>query len=104
MNDKPLRDLRQPSAADPKGEPPKITFPCDYPIKVVGDADEAFVAMVCQTVTRHDPAFDPKGIQVVDSRNGRFQSVRLTMRATSEAQLQALFAELKASGLVHMVV
>lgn len=104
MNDKTLRDLRQSSAADPKGEPPKITFPCDYPIKVVGDADEEFVAMVCQTVTRHDPAFDPKDIQVVDSRNGRFQSVRLTMRATSEAQLQALFAELKASGLVHMVV
>lgn len=33
-----LRDLRQPAAQ----EPPKITFPCDYSLKVVGDAAEDF--------------------------------------------------------------
>ncbi|XKE44053.1 DUF493 domain-containing protein [Halomonas organivorans] len=104
MSDKTLRDLRRPSAGRGGGKPPKITFPCDYPIKVVGDAGEDFTAMVCQVVSRHDPAFDSQGIQVVPSRNGRFQSVRLTLRATGEAQLAALFAELKASGRVHMVV
>ncbi|MFG6179031.1 YbeD family protein [Halomonas sp. THAF12] len=103
MNDKTLRDLRRPSATK-SGEPPKITFPCDYSIKVVGDASEDFTAMVCQVVSRHDPTFDAEKIQVVPSRNGRFQSVRLTLRATGEDQLKALFAELKASGRVHMVV
>jgi uncharacterized protein len=103
MTDKSLRDLRQPSRPA-SGKPPKITFPCRYPIKVVGDAAEDFTAVVCQVVSRHDPDFDATRLQVVQSRNGRFQSVRLTIRATGEAQLQALFVELKATGRVHMVV
>lgn len=103
MNDKPLRDLRRPikPASD---ESPKITFPCRYPVKVVGDAADDFTAVVCQIITRHDPEFDAVTVKVVDSRNGRFQSVRLTITATGEAQLQALFEELKATGRVHMVV
>lgn len=103
MNDKSLRDLRRPSRPA-SGKPPKITFPCRYPLKVVGDAAEDFAAEVCQIVSRHDPDFDPARIEVVASRNGRFQSVRVTIRATGEAQLQALFQELKATGRVHMVV
>ncbi|MFP4138223.1 MAG: YbeD family protein [Halomonas sp.] len=103
MNDKSFRDLRRPSRPA-SGKPPKITFPCRYPLKVVGDAAEDFAAVVCQIVSRHDPGFDASRLQVVDSRNGRFQSVRLSIRATGEAQLQALFAELKATGRVHMVV
>jgi hypothetical protein len=67
-------------------------------------AAEDFAATVCQIVSRHDPAFEPAGIKVVPSRNGRFQSVRLSIRATGESQLQALFLELKATGRVHMVV
>ncbi|MFG6158233.1 YbeD family protein [Halomonas sp. 1390] len=103
MSDNSLRDLRKPAPRSGDA-PPKITFPCDYPIKVVGDAADDFAATVCQIVHRHDPSFEAAGIQVVPSRNGRFQSVRLTLRATGEVQLKALFDELKATGRVHMVV
>ncbi|NIC04438.1 HP0495 family protein [Billgrantia bachuensis] len=102
MTDNKLRDLRQPAAANVAA--PTITFPCDYPIKVVGDAAEDFTASVCQVVLRHDASFDASSIEVVESRNARFLSVRLTLRATGEAQLKALFADLKATGRVHMVV
>lgn len=95
-----FRDMRQAGAQ----KRPEITFPCDYPIKVVGDAAEDFAAFVCEVTKRHAPDFDAAGIQVIDSRNGRFQSVRLSIRATGEAQLKALFEELKATGRVHMVV
>lgn len=104
MTDKTLRDLRRPSTSQQGGEAPKIIFPCDYPLKVVGDAAEDFAATVCQIVRRHDSGFDATGIEVVPSRNGRFQSVRLSIRATGESQIQALFLELKATGRVHMVV
>lgn len=102
MKDKSLRDLRQENPV--AGSETRITFPCDYPIKVVGDAAEDFAATVCQLVTRHDPHVDITGMQVVPSRNGRFQSVRLTLRATGEEQLKALFIDLKATGRVHMVL
>ncbi|WP_311065565.1 DUF493 domain-containing protein [Halomonas sp. DWK9] len=95
-----LRDLRQPAAQ----EPPKITFPCDYPLKVVGDAADDFPAAVCQVIIKYDPDFDESTLQVVDSRNGRFQSVRVTIMATGEQQIIELFDELKATGRVHMVV
>lgn len=104
MKDKSLRDLRQPATTQAGSKPPVITFPCDYPIKVVGDAAEDFAAIVCQIVTRHDETFDAEWLEVVASRNGRFQSVRLTLRATGETQIKALFADLKATGRVHMVV
>ena len=84
--------------------PPKITFPCDYPLKVVGDAADDFPATVCQVIVRHAPDFDETTLEVVDSRNGRFQSVRVTIVATGEQQLSQLFNELKATGRVHMVV
>lgn len=102
MSDSKLRDLRRASANAPAA--PTIKFPCDYPIKVVGDAAEDFTAMVCQVVARYDENFDATGVEVVASRNSRFLSVRLTFRATGEAQLKALFEELKATGRVHMVV
>lgn len=95
-----FRDLRRPAVT----EPPKITFPCDYPLKIVGDAADDFTACVCQIVVRHAPDFDESTLQVVDSRNGRFQSVRITINATSEQQISQLFDELKATGRVHMVV
>ncbi|MGP9798064.1 HP0495 family protein [Halomonas sp. 86] len=97
---KGFRDLREPVAE----EAPKITFPCDYSLKIVGDAAEDFTACVCQIVVRHAPDFDESTLQVVDSRNGRFQSVRITINATSEQQISQLFEELKATGRVHMVL
>ncbi|WP_218313453.1 HP0495 family protein [Halomonas sp. 18071143] len=97
----PLRDLRQPATVS---EPPKVTFPCDYSLKVVGDAADDFPAWVCQVIVKHAPDFDETTLQVVDSRNGRFQSVRVTIVATGEQQLSSLFDELKATGRVHMVV
>src|SRR5690554_7853200 len=102
MSDKSLRDLRRPSRPA-SGKPPKITFPCRYPLKVVGDAAEDFPAMVCQIVTRHAPDFDASRMEVVDSRNGRFQSVRLTIRAPGPVQLAALLVAPPATGPLHMV-
>ncbi|MFB9868197.1 HP0495 family protein [Vreelandella sulfidaeris] len=95
-----LRDLRQPAAQ----APPKITFPCDYSLKVVGDAADDFPACVCQVIVRHTPDFDATTMQVVDSRNGRFQSVRVMIRATGEEHIKEVFMALKATGRVHMVV
>ena len=83
---------------------PKIEFPCDYAIKVIGNAAPDFREFVVGIVERHAPGVDTSTVTVNDSRNGRFCSVRLTMKATGEPQLQALFEELKASGRVHMVL
>lgn len=98
-----LRDLRLKSA-EKESQAPKVVFPCAYSLKVVSDAGDEVHALVVSIVTRHDPTFDTASVQVVNSRNGKFQSLRLTITATGEAQLKALFDELKATGRVHMVI
>ncbi|KAA0876535.1 HP0495 family protein [Nitrincola tapanii] len=86
-------------------EAPKIEFPCaDYPIKVVGNNENNFYGFVVETVQIHAPDLDLTKVSIQDSRNGRFQSVRLKITATGEAQLKRLFEDLKASGRVHMVL
>jgi len=85
-------------------EAPKIEFPCDYPIKVVGSAGGELPSLVIETMERHAPGFDQTAITVRDSRKGNFQSITVTITATGEAQLQAIFADLKDHPLVQMVL
>lgn len=103
MSDNSLRDLRMPEPQVASGAP-KVEFPCAYPLKIVGNAAPDFKAGVLDIVERHAPDFDRDSVKLVDSRNGRFQSVRVTITATSDAQLRELFASLKATGRVHMVL
>lgn len=85
-------------------EAPKIEFPCDYAIKVIGHAAPGFKEFVVSVVEEHAPGIQEENVSVVNSRNGRFTSVRLTIVATGEPQLKALFEDLKASGRVQMVL
>jgi len=55
-------------------------------------------------VEQHAPGISETDITVNDSSKGRFSSVQLKIVATGEAQLKALFEDLKASGRVHMVL
>lgn len=86
-------------------EEPKIVFPCpDYPIKVMGDAGDAFRPFVEEVMARHDPQFDPSKVRVRPSRNGRFISVNVVIMATGPDQLSVIFAELKQNPAVRMVL
>ncbi|MCB1615694.1 MAG: DUF493 domain-containing protein [Pseudomonadales bacterium] len=90
--------------ATPRTEKPKIEFPCDYPIKVVGVASTALHETVIKVMTRHVEGFSHTAVQVVDSSKGNYQSLRLTITATGEQQLKTIFRELMESGHVKMVL
>jgi putative lipoic acid-binding regulatory protein len=83
---------------------PTIEFPCDYPIKIVGAAEVDFRETVVTVVETHAPEVRQFEITENLSRNGKWISVRITIRATGEEQLSAIFAELKATGRVQMVL
>lgn len=82
---------------------PKITFPCDYPIRVMGAAAPDFKDFVVNIVKKHDPSFDGK-TTVKTSRTGKYLSVYIVITATGEKQLKSLHDELKLSGRVQMVL
>ncbi len=85
-------------------KPPVIEFPCEYPVKVMGDADDNFQALVVEVVRKHAPDLDESRITVRDSSKGTFRSVTVIINATGKPQLQALFDDLKATGKVKMVI
>lgn len=85
-------------------EPPKIEFPCDYPIKVIGEHDQDAASSIIEVVRRHAPEVTPDQVSARPSREGNFQSIRVTIVATGEAQLQALHTELLALPWVRLVL
>jgi len=83
----------------------KIEFPCPhYPIKVIGDSREDFANLVLQIVQQHATLADGSSLQSRLSKNGRFQSLQIAIRATGLQQLKALNAALLETGRVQMVL
>jgi len=85
-------------------EPPKIEFPCEYPIKVLGRAGETFEAVVLEVFRRHAPGFDQERVTVRASSKGTFIAMTVVITATGKPQLEALHEELMATGRVQMVI
>lgn len=85
-------------------EPPKIEFPCAYPVKVLGRSSEAFESIVFEVFERHAPGFDQQSMTTNASSKGTFTSLTITITATGPEQLDALHQELMATGHVKMVI
>ncbi len=86
------------------GEAPKIEFPCDYPIKILGDNHVSFTDRVVEVVRRHAPELPDEKVSCRESRNGNYISVTVVIRAQGEEQLKRLHAELKADQWVRLVL
>ena len=82
----------------------EIEFPCDYPIKIIGEVTESAIADALEVVRRHAPEVTPDQVSTRESREGNFQSLRVTIVATGEEQLSALHKDLVALPSVRLVL
>ena len=85
-------------------EPPKIEFPCQYPIKVLGSSGENFESTILDVVETHAPGFDRETITMKVSRKGTFSSITIVITAAGPVQLDELHKGLLATGIVKMVI
>lgn len=85
-------------------ESPRIEFPCDYPIHVIGEGHPDLRDDVLVIVRRHAPDLDEGTVSLRESRQGSYCSVRMTIVATGTEQLEALHADLVAHPRVRMVL
>jgi putative lipoic acid-binding regulatory protein len=81
-----------------------LEFPCDFPIKVMGVRTDDFAQTMVGIVLRHAPDFAAETVEMRVSGSGNYLSVTCTVRATSKAQLDALYRELSAHPMVKMVL
>jgi uncharacterized protein len=81
-----------------------LEFPCDFPLKIMGATRDDFAQTIVAVVLSHAPDFDPAGVTMRPSKAGNYLSLTCTIRATSKAQLDALYRELSSHPLVKVVL
>jgi putative lipoic acid-binding regulatory protein len=91
--------LRTPTMADSL-----LTFPCRFPIKIMGRMEEGFAQTVLDIVKRHAPDYRGETMEMRSSRAGRYLSVTCTVDAASREQLDGLYRELSTHPSIVMVL
>ena len=81
-----------------------LTFPCVFPLKVMGRREDGFAQTVAEVVLRHAPDFHPETMEMRPSKNARYLSLTVTINARSREQLDALYGELSKHPMVMMVL
>jgi|TARA_Y100000310_G_scaffold279121_1_gene298077 hypothetical protein len=81
-----------------------IEFPCEYPIKIMGPYQSGFRQEMVDIVRKHAPELTEGGVRERFSRNGNYISITVTIKATGEDQLAALFQDLKSTGHISLVL
>jgi putative lipoic acid-binding regulatory protein len=90
-------------AGPAKGES-LLTFPCVFPLKVMGRREDGFAQTVSEIVQRHADDFNPGTLEMRSSKNGRYLSLTVTINARSREQLDRLYQELSKHPMVLMVL
>ena len=81
-----------------------ITYPCDFPIKIMGVTQDAFAQTIVDVVCLYDPEFDADKMEMRPSSKGNYLSLTVTVRATSREQLDNLYRALSSHPMVKVVL
>ena len=94
-----------PTPPTPDAEPPSlIVYPCDFPIKVMGQRVDGFVHAMTHIATQFDPQFDASTIELRESKGGKYLGLTLTIHTTSRAQLDEIYRTLSTHPMVKVVL
>jgi putative lipoic acid-binding regulatory protein len=74
-----------------------IEFPCDFPLKIVGLATENFEINVLQIIHHHFSDLAENAIAMRHSKNKKYLSLTVTVKAKSQEQLDDLYRDLTKS-------
>ena len=81
-----------------------LTFPCDFPIKVMGKRVDTFAQEIAAVIAVHAPDFDPARMEMRASSGGNYLSLTCHVVATSQSQLDDIYRALTSHPLVSVVL
>lgn len=81
-----------------------LEFPCDFPLKIMGNNHPEMASTIASVVIIHAPDFDEASIELRESSKGNYLSLTCTVRATSQAQLDDLYRALSSHPMVKVVL
>ena len=85
-------------------QPSLIEYPCDFPIKIMGKAQQDFTQIALAIVKYHAPDFDAATMVIRASKNGTYLSITCTIRAASRSQLDTLYQALSDHTMIAVVL
>lgn len=92
------------TAANTPDNPSLITYPCSFPIKVMGLKVEGLVHAITHIAMQFDPQFDAGTIELRESKGGKYLGVTITVNATSREQLDEIYRTLSSHPMVKVVL
>ena len=81
-----------------------IEFPCDFPIKVIGETHAEFSKEMIKTIQSVIANFDANQIEMRGSSGGKYISLTCTVYVTSKLQLDDVYRALTAHPMVKFVL
>lgn len=81
-----------------------ITFPCDFPMKVIGNNLSELTQAVINIILKHDQTFDAKKLQTKCSAKDKYIAFSFHVHAINQAQLDAIYQELTKLPDIKMVL
>ncbi len=81
-----------------------LTFPCDFPIKVMGLNHPDFERTIGSAVREIVGTFDPSTITIDYSKSRKYMSLTVTINAQSKEQLDSVYLMLTSHPMVKIVL
>jgi uncharacterized protein len=81
-----------------------ITYPSQFPIKVMGANVDGFAAAMVSIARQFDPGYDEATLEVRPSKGSNYVGLTLTITATSREQLDELYRTLSTHPMVKVVL
>jgi uncharacterized protein len=81
-----------------------IEFPCNFPIKVMGETHDDFTAEVTKAIQLYIPEFGAELIEMRGSAGGKYISLTCMVYVTSKSQLDDIYRTLTAHPMVKVVL
>jgi putative lipoic acid-binding regulatory protein len=89
---------------EPHTAPPLIDFPCDFPIKVMGETHDTFSQSIIDLIQTIVPSFNASQVEMKASSAGKYISLTCTVHVVSQEQLDSIYRLLSSNPLVKFAL
>ena len=81
-----------------------LTFPCQFPIKIIGLSEDSFEGIVITILNEHVPDLGEGAIRSTLSKDGKYVSLTAVIEAKSQEQLDELYRALSSHPKILVVL
>ncbi len=81
-----------------------LKFPCQFPIKAIGKADPHLGQIILNIIAKQAPGLTEKNIEFRTSKEKNYLALTVTITATSQKQLDAIYQEFSSHELILFVL